>query len=112
MFNQNSSPKQAVAPRMLIRGCEASFLAELESRAVDSDLELDLGQVERIDAAGIGALLHLRALADQAGRRLSISSASRRATEVIRLVGLESVFMSHIVKPVAQCEATRFHPAA
>jgi len=112
MFNQSSSPKQAIAPRLLIRGCEEAFLAEMEARAMAEDLELDLGQVERIDAAGIGALVKLRGVALAAGRRLSITSASRRAAEILHLVGLDSAFQSRNAVSPLSASNSLLHPAA
>ena len=53
----------------LVRGSEEDLLAWLAPLVLQQSVTLDLGTVERIDAAGIAALISLYSAASQAGQR-------------------------------------------
>jgi anti-anti-sigma factor len=75
----------------LVRGSELQFVAQVRPVAAERDVILDLSQVERIDAAGVTALLTLLNGAREAGHSLHIGSASAHVTEVLGLLGLDRV---------------------
>jgi anti-anti-sigma factor len=81
----------------LIRGREQGLLARLAPLVRRQSVTLDLSPVRRIDAAGIGALLSLHANARAGGYRFSVVNPTRRVAEMLRLVGLEGVLLSHIM---------------
>lgn len=81
--------------RELVRGEEQSFLEQMTPVVRRQSVSLDLGQVERIDAAGIAALISLYNLARNAGHELTVFNASHRVAEILALVGLDRIFMSH-----------------
>jgi anti-anti-sigma factor len=80
----------------LVRGHEQSLLARFAPLVRRQDVSLDLGQVQRIDAAGISVLISLYASARETGHRFSVSNLSPRVAETLALVGLERILESHI----------------
>lgn len=71
----------------IVRGDETALLCAASGHAGRA-IVLDLGQVEAIDAAGIGALISLQA----AGLYLQLMNVPRTIDEILRLTGLDSVF--------------------
>jgi len=79
----------------LVRGCELHLIEEMTPVVRRQSVSLDLRSVERIDAAGIAALISLYRIASEAGHRFSVSNAEPRVAEVLALVGLDSILISH-----------------
>lgn len=78
----------------LVRGQEQSFLQELAPIVVRESVALDFGSVERIDAAGLAALITLYTDACKAGHTLTVSQPSRHVREILQLVGLDRILMA------------------
>jgi ABC-type transporter Mla MlaB component len=78
----------------IVRGQEEVFLKQLEPIVRNSSIELDLAPVERIDAAGIAALIRLYCDAVQAGRRFTVTNPRRHVYELLAIVGIDRVLMS------------------
>ena len=78
----------------LVRGQERMLLEQLSPIVSRQSLVLDLGQVERIDAAGIAALVALYRAAREAGNRFMVSNVTPRVAEVLLLVGLDRILLS------------------
>jgi anti-anti-sigma factor len=57
-------------------------------------IALDLTPVERIDAAGIAALVTLYTNACQAGHSFTVSNAQPHVARILALVGLDRILMS------------------
>jgi len=57
-----------------------------------STLILDLAQVDRIDAGGLGVLLGLRAWARSNGIQLKLMNVTNRGQQVLELTNLDRVF--------------------
>ena len=57
-------------------------------------MTLDMSSVERIDAAGIAALISLYAGARDAGHCFTVVNPSPRVAEILALVGLERILVS------------------
>ena len=94
----------------LVRGTEAEILAKLLPRVQGESVALDLSGVERIDAAGIAALITLYCTAVEAGTDFSVVSPSHHVLELLRLVGLESILVagssrSRRTRPCQECPA-------
>ena len=68
----------------LVRGQEQSFLEELAPAVVREDVTLDFAAVERIDAAGLAALITLYTDACKAGHRLTVLRPSRHVSEILK----------------------------
>jgi anti-anti-sigma factor len=95
----------------LVRGTESQVLEELLPRVKRQSTALDLSGVERIDAAGIAALITLYCTAVEAGTDFSIVDPSQRVLELLSIVGLEKILMDES-RPRG-CERTRLAcPAA
>src|SRR5674476_476722 len=73
----------------LVRGSDRRLIEEMEPLVRRQNVSLDLASVERIDAAGIAALISLYRMAHESGHGFSISKASARVEEMLTLVGLD-----------------------
>jgi len=78
----------------LVRGSEQSLLAWLSPLARQQSVTLDLRSVERIDAAGIAALISLYRTASEAGHCFTVINPSPHVAEILALVGLDRVLLS------------------
>jgi len=102
MNGTRSKPKSAVAIEAtemteLVRGNEQGLLQRVAPLATRQNVCLDMSSVERIDAAGIAALISLYACARDAGHNFSICGVSHRVAEILNLVGLDHLLESHNV---------------
>jgi anti-anti-sigma factor len=86
--------KMGDAIRELVRGQEEKLLERLEPLVRTQSVILDMSDVERIDAAGIAALIRLYCQATQAGHVFSVSHAAPRVEEILHLVGLERILVT------------------
>ncbi len=93
--------------RELTRGHEGPLQEWLSPQVRQRNVTLDLGSVERIDAAGISALISLYKCAREAGHCFTISKVSPRVAGILELVGLDRALLSHMMveKPY-----TALHP--
>ncbi len=87
----------------LVRGQEQRLLKELEPVVRQHSVTLDMRQIERIDAAGISSLISLYGAAHAAGHEFAIVNAGPRVAEILQIVGLDRILISH--KAVTQNEA-------
>jgi anti-anti-sigma factor len=78
----------------IVRGQEDKFLGQLEPMVRTHSIELDMSQVERIDAAGIAALIRLYCDAVQAGRQFSVLNPQPHVHEIMSIVGIDRVLMA------------------
>lgn len=76
------------------------------------NLKLDLTGVERIDAAGISMLLTLYSRAREAGNYFSLVNVPARIVEILSVVGLEPLLLSHNTVQNPQYEAALCRTAA
>jgi ABC-type transporter Mla MlaB component len=102
MNSKRSKPRTAVAMEAtemteLVRGNEQGPLQRVAPLETWQDVCLDMSSVERIDAAGIAALISLYACARDAGHTFSICGVSQRVAEILNLVGLEPILEYHNV---------------
>ena len=79
----------------LVRGHDGDLLARIEPLLHDRSVALDLDGVERIDAAGITALVYLYQSAQQSGHCFSVTNVPARVERILRVVGLDHLLMSH-----------------
>ncbi|MGA9063431.1 MAG: STAS domain-containing protein [Terracidiphilus sp.] len=95
----NTNPVESVKDvvlrmKELVRGEEQGFLEELAPMVVRESVALDFGLVERIDAAGLAALITLYTDACKAGHTLTVSRPCRHVREILHLVGLDRILMA------------------
>jgi anti-anti-sigma regulatory factor len=96
----------------LVRGQEGRLLEQLQPLVLRHSVALDLGAVERIDAAGIAALITLYCDACKAGHSFAVEHASPRVAEILGLVGLDRILLSQNVIPISHSGQLREDTAA
>ncbi len=79
----------------LVRGQEQCLVERLTPIVRRQNVTLDLRHVERIDAAGIASLISLYGTALSAGNEFAVVNASHRVAEILALVGLDRILLSH-----------------
>ncbi len=79
----------------LVRGNEAQVINDLLPRVQQESVALNLSAVERIDAAGIAALITLYCSAIEAGNDFSVVAPSAHVRDLLRIVGLESILVAN-----------------
>jgi len=80
--------------KKLIRGNEKQLLDRLMPLVCSRSLVLDMDAVERIDAAGVSALIDLYRSARESGQRFAIVNPRPHVAQVLALLGLERILMS------------------
>jgi anti-anti-sigma factor len=88
----------------LVRGQEQSVVERLAPVVREHNVLLDLAHVDRIDAAGIAALISLYGCAQKAGTEFAVTNASHRVAEILAIVGLDRILLSHRAAPALQSE--------
>jgi len=78
----------------LIRGQERAFVQRLTPIVSKQSVALDLESVERIDAAGIAALISLYGMARDAGHGFAVANPSAHVREILSLVGLDRILLA------------------
>lgn len=82
----------------LVRGNEQQLLALVQPLVLQQDVLLDFEGVKRIDAAGLASLITLYCSACRAGRQFAVLNPSPHVREILSLVGLEAMLVSHDAK--------------
>jgi anti-anti-sigma factor len=78
----------------LVRGSEAYVVEKVLPRVKQESVALDLSGVERIDAAGIAALITLYCTSVEAKTEFFVVDPSAHVLELLRIVGLESILVA------------------
>ena len=78
----------------LVRGNEHQLLERFEPLVRRQNVALDLENIERVDAAGLAALITLYCDACQAGYRFAIVNPSPHVRGILGIVGLEALLVS------------------
>lgn len=90
----NTTVRVASETTEIVRGQEDKFLGQLEPIIRNHSIELDLSPVERIDAAGIAALIRVYCDAMQAGRRFTVLNPQPHVREILAIVGIDRLLMA------------------
>ena len=96
----------------LVRGEEQCLVQRVAPLLRERDVVLDLNRVDRIDAAGIAALISLYSTARHYGHAFSVKCVSPRVAELLTLVRLDDILISHNAVFASQCEDHFERPAA
>jgi anti-anti-sigma regulatory factor len=96
----------------LVRGNEQELLVRFLPVVREQSVTLDLGSVRRIDAAGIAALISLHAAAHEAGHLFTVANPTPHVAEILRLVGLERILLSHYAVENSHSDSCFEYPAA
>lgn len=91
---ESATQDQSVVITELVKGHNLEVLAQIAELVRRRSIELNLESVQRIDAAGVAALVTIYNTALGAGHRLTVSHASARVAEVLSLVGLDKMLLS------------------
>jgi len=78
----------------LVRGHDQWLLQRVMPLVFKQSLVLDLSPIERIDAAGIAALITVYATACQEGHNFTVCNPSRHVAKILALVGLDRILLS------------------
>jgi anti-anti-sigma factor len=89
-----STTKYVTGVKELVRGQEQEFLSELRPVVARQNVTLNLEETDRIDAAGVAALVVLYCDACKSGHRFAIANPSPRVQDVLRLVGLDAILVA------------------
>jgi anti-anti-sigma factor len=81
--------------RELIKGREQEILEELRPLVEMRSVRLDLSSIERIDAAGLAALVSLYCAASKAGHDFAVVNPSRHAERILAIVGLDRILVAN-----------------
>ena len=96
----------------LVRGHDEELVRRVTPLVRQHHVSLDLREVERIDAAGIAALISLYGCARDAGHQFAVCNASPRVAEILSLVGLDRILLSHIAVESSHSDSCFERPAA
>jgi anti-anti-sigma factor len=78
----------------LVRGHDRELVEEMTPVVKQQSIALDLGDVERIDAAGVAALISLYGHARDAGHGFAVANPNSHVLEILSLVGLDRILLS------------------
>lgn len=93
--SQTDSTIQVVSGvRQLVRGREPEILEELQPLVETRSVRLDLSSIERIDAAGLAALVSLYCAACKAGHEFVVVNPSRHVARILAIVGLNRILVA------------------
>jgi anti-anti-sigma factor len=96
----------------LVRGQDVLLLKHVGPMVRERSVALDLAGVERIDAAGITALVALYRSARESGHRFTLTNVSARVQQILAMVGLDRYLLSHNALRNAHCPSCFERPAA
>jgi len=89
-----SSTQFVSGVKELVRGREQEFLRELEPLVMRQNVTLDLEDTERIDAAGLAALVALYCEACKSGHRFAVANPSPHVRQILALVRLDAILVA------------------
>lgn len=90
----DSTTQTVSGVRQLVKGREQEILEELQPLVESRSVRLDLGSIERIDAAGLAALVSLYCAARKAGHEFAVINPSQHVARILTIVGLDRVLLS------------------
>lgn len=93
-FAESPNPVVPEGLCSLVRGDEADLLDQVMPLVGRQSVCLDLSRVERIDAAGVAALIALYRTAREGGHCFGVINPSPHVREILRLVGLDRFLMN------------------
>jgi len=84
----------AVNMTELVRGQDRALVETMTPVVEHRSVALDLANVERIDAAGIAALISLYGAARDSGHGFAVANPTAHVKEILSLVGLDRILLS------------------
>ncbi|HUY95899.1 MAG TPA: STAS domain-containing protein [Terracidiphilus sp.] len=83
----------------LVRGTEERLVTLLAPLVQRQSVALDFGKIERIDAAGIAALITLYTDAIHSGHSFTVCNLSAHVAEILSVVGLAPILIARNTAP-------------
>lgn len=103
----NTNGAMVVAPcglTELVRGYDRELIEEMTPVVRNQSVALDLKKVDRIDAAGISALISLYGQARDAGHSFAVANPTSHVKEILALVGLDRILLDpHVADRLETC---------
>ncbi len=96
----------------LVRGSDLRLVGHVEPLVRSRDVILDCAAIERVDAAGIAALIALYGTALNAGHSFRVCNVRKHVSEVLTLVGLEHILVTCVVDWSSPVHGTLVQTAA
>lgn len=93
----------------LVRGYDREFVERMAPAVRQQSVALDLARVDRIDAAGISALISLYGFARDAGFAFAVANPTGHVREILSLVGLDRILLSQTAVEKLQGERSDDH---
>ena len=87
----------------LVLGHERDLVARVAPLVRKQSIALDLAEIERVDAAGIAALIELYTIACKAGHGFCLMNATPHVTKVLSICGLDRILLSHDMVKDSYC---------
>jgi len=84
---QSEKAVRTCALTEIVRGSDNHLMDEMTPLVRRQDIILDMSPVERVDAAGIAALISLYRLAEESGHRFKVTNVAPRVYELLALSG-------------------------
>jgi anti-anti-sigma factor len=81
-------------PMEWVRGNDSELLARLSPLVREQSVLLDFSRVERIDAAGLSALIALYREARATGHSFAVTNPTPHAAEILAVVGLDRILLA------------------
>jgi anti-anti-sigma factor len=78
----------------LVRGCDSRLVGHVEPLVRAKDVLLNCECIERIDAAGIAALISLYGSAQNTGHSFRVCNVRAHVKEILALVGLDRILVA------------------
>jgi anti-anti-sigma factor len=78
----------------LVRGSDRDLVDRLAPVVRQRSVALDLKRVDRIDAAGVAALISLYGHARDAGHGFAVANPTTHVREILEIVGLDRILLS------------------
>jgi anti-anti-sigma factor len=94
--------------RQLVRGRELEILEELQPLVESRSVRLDLSAVERIDAAGLAALVSLYCASRKAGHDFAVVNPSRHVARIMAIVGLDGILVTKVSEETLAAPRIKF----
>lgn len=96
----------------LVRGTDQRLVECVSYLLRERNVSLDLANVNRIDAAGVAALISLYGVAREAGHNFKVCNVTGHVAEILSLVGLDGILVSHDVVRASHSAPCFERPAA
>jgi anti-anti-sigma regulatory factor len=114
-IHRNIADTLLIAPgdlHELVRGQEREFVERMAPIVRKQSVTLDFAQIERVDAAGISALITLYGCAKNAGKNFAVINAAAHVVEVLAVVGLDRILILPGMMATSQTAQCFAQPAA